>query len=93
MLIGVIDAPVMLGLEGVFRPGRIRVAVVPEGLDEEIALPVGLQLEEDLPFEGRDDIGDILIQPFLVGRGQGGRLIRDEGARGESQGREHGDCR
>ena len=94
--VGVVDAAVVLGLEFVFRGPGGRVALFPEGLDEEVALPVGLELEEDLAFYGRDDVADLFLEPFpeifrklrllsLLGGG-GGR--RDEESAEEQDGKD-----
>jgi hypothetical protein len=47
-------------------PGR-RVADLPEVLDEDIAVAVIGQLQENLPFLGADDVGDEL-EEFLIDR-------------------------
>jgi hypothetical protein len=55
----------MFDLEFVLRRVWRRVAMLPEGLGEEVPLPVGLELQEDIVFERGDDINDLLVQPFL----------------------------
>ena len=59
----------MLFLVFVLRRRGGRVPQFPEGLDEQVAVPVVLKVEEDLPFLVLDDVGHDL-EPFLVGRRQ-----------------------
>jgi hypothetical protein len=67
MLVGVSDAFVILFLELVFVGVRVRVAPPPESLYELLALFIRFQLFEGFPLFIRDDVGDILFQPFFVG--------------------------
>ena len=50
--------------------------MLPEGFDEKVPLPIGLQLAEDVPFQGGDDVDDLLLQPLLVVGGRARRLGR-----------------
>ena len=88
ILVGVIDPLVMLGPELVLRGVGIRIAVLPERFDEQVALPVGQELAKDLPLQRRDDIDDLLVQPFFIG-GREGDLLGAEvcGENGEGGGR------
>src|SRR5246127_3275347 len=67
VLVGVSDALVVLFLIFVlFGVGR-RIAALPEGFDEVVALfVVGELLEGGALFVG-DDVGDVLVEPLLVG--------------------------
>ncbi len=58
----------MLFLEFVLFGVGSGVAAQPELLDEVLPLFVGVQLLEGLAFLVGDDIGDVFIQPLLVGR-------------------------
>ena len=74
--VGVAEAPEMLGLELVLRGPRRRIALLPEGLDEEVPLPVGLELQEDLPLRRSDDGGDLVLEPALIAFRQLGLGVR-----------------
>jgi hypothetical protein len=57
----------VLLLELVFgRPGG-RVPLFPKSIDEDVPLLVRLKGEENVPFFGRDDIRDLIVQPVLIG--------------------------
>jgi len=72
ILVGMVEPPVVFLLERVLlRPG-VGVPVAPERLDKEVPLTVGLKLEKDVPFERLDDVDDLLVESFLIGRGKGG---------------------
>jgi len=43
-----------------------RIALSPERLDELVAFAVGLELQENVPLERRDDVEDVLVQPFPI---------------------------
>jgi len=49
-----------------------------------------LELEEDVPLERGDEVDDLLLEPFLVCRGERDLLGRRR-LQGEDQGQEGGD--
>src|ERR1700733_3544661 len=65
VVVGVSNAAVMLFFVFVFLGIRRGVAPQPELLHKLLALLVGFQPLERLPFLVSDDVADILIQPFL----------------------------
>ena len=65
MLVGVGDALVVLFEILVDLGVRVWVAPAPEGLDELLALLVGLELVPSLPLLRRDDVGNVLLDPLL----------------------------
>ena len=67
MLVGIGDALVILLAIFVFVSIRIGIAPAPEFLDEAFALVVGSEFLESLPLFVGDDVGDVLVQPVLVG--------------------------
>jgi hypothetical protein len=56
----------MLGLERVILCVGIGIALLPERLDEDVPLPVGVELEEDVPLLRGDDVNHFFLEPFLV---------------------------
>ncbi len=82
----------MLFLEFVPRRLRQGVAVLPEGLDEDVPLPVRLELQEDVPLAAGDDVADLLVDPLPVSFGQDGLVLARDG-RGRGQDGQEGDGR
>ena len=70
MLVGIGDAAVVFFFIGIIHRIGIGIAALPELLDEVLAFLVGLQLQESFALGVRDDIGHVLAQPLLVGRGK-----------------------
>jgi hypothetical protein len=59
----------MLLLELVVQSVGVGIPLLPECLDEDIALPVQVELEEDISFLGRYDVDDLLLKPApILGR-------------------------
>jgi hypothetical protein len=67
VFVGIFDAAVMLFLEFVFFGIGSGIAALPEGFDELVTLLVVGELFERLPLFVRDDVNDVLVEPFLVG--------------------------
>ena len=67
VVVGILDAPIVLFAELVVGRVGIGIAAQPELLDERFALLVVAQVLECFPLFVRDDVGHILIQPGLVG--------------------------
>ncbi len=67
VIVGVLDSPIMLFAELVVRGIGIRIAAEPELFDERFALLVVAQVLEGFPLVFGNDVGDVLIQPGLVG--------------------------
>ncbi len=67
MLVGVGDAAVVLFLGRVFGRIGFGIADVPEMLDELVALFVGGETKEGGFFFGRDDVGDVFVEPRIEG--------------------------
>ena len=65
-LVGIGDTAEMLLFEFVLGGVGVRVPLLPEGLDEELPFPVVLEPEKNLFLLGRDDVDDLLVEPFLV---------------------------
>ena len=68
-VVGLLEALEMLVLVFVFGRPRRGVAHAPERLDEEVAVAVRRQVEEDVPFLVHHDVGHEL-EPILVLHGQ-----------------------
>ena len=66
MLIRIRNTAVMLFFELVVRQVRIGAAAQPELLDKLLALFVGGQLPERVALFGRNNVGNIFVQPLLV---------------------------
>ncbi len=67
MVVGILNAPVVLFAEFVVGGVGIGVAAQPELLDERLALLIVAQVLEGLPFFVGNDVGHILVEPGLVG--------------------------
>ena len=67
VVVGILDAPIVLFAEFVVGRVGIGIAAQPELLDERLALFVVAQVLECLPLFVRDDVGHVLIEPGLVG--------------------------
>src|SRR5262249_7652360 len=67
VLVGVGNTTVVLFLELVFDRVRSRIAALPEGFDELVALFVIRELLESRPLLVGNNPADILVQPLLVG--------------------------
>src|SRR5215813_13648872 len=67
MLVRIGDAFVVFLAILVFVSVRIRIAAAPELFDKSLSFIIGFQLLERLAFFVGDDVGDVLIQPILVG--------------------------
>src|SRR5208282_4708163 len=67
VVVGVLDAPVMLLAKFVLRRIGIGVAAQPEVLDECLALFIVGQAHEGLALIVANNVGDVLIQPNFVG--------------------------
>jgi hypothetical protein len=65
-LVGVLDTAVVFFPELVLFGLRIGVPLLPEGFDEEVAVTVRFEPQEDVLFLGRDDVDDVLLEPFPV---------------------------
>ena len=65
-LVGVGNAAVVLVLEFVLGCPGGRIALLPESGREDIPVPVGIELQEDVPFLGCDDVDDVLLEPLAV---------------------------
>ena len=70
VLVGVLDAPIVLFLELVLFGVRSGIAALPEGFDELVALFVVGELLERLALFVRDNVDDVFVEPFLVGLAQ-----------------------
>jgi hypothetical protein len=70
MLVGVGYAPVVLFPVVVGERLGIGVAAQPELLDELLALLIVREPPERLPLFVRDDVVDVLVEPFLEGSGK-----------------------
>ncbi len=66
MLAGIGHPAQVFGLELVLRGSRGGVPVFPEGLHEEVTLPVRPKLPENLPLRASHDINDFLVEPSLI---------------------------
>ena len=66
MLVGVGNAAIVLFFKIVIRKVGIAAAPKPELFDELLALFIGIELKESVPFFWRNDVDHILIQPLLV---------------------------
>src|SRR5580658_10702389 len=67
VLVGVGDAAVVLFAEFVVGRIGIWVAAKPELLDERVALFIVREIPKGLTLFVRNDVGDVLIEPCLVG--------------------------
>ncbi len=65
VLVGIGDPAIVLLFELVFRGPRVRVPAGPELLDELLFLLRRGKLFEDRFFVVRDDVDNVLFQPFL----------------------------
>ena len=63
ILIGVVDAAIVLYLVLVLRRRGIRVALAPEGLDEAVALLHRPEIEEHVALAVGDDVEHVALQP------------------------------
>ena len=68
MFVGISDAAIVFLFEFVFRAARIGVAPLPKCLDKLLALFVRRVLLERRALFGRDDVGDLLVNPLLIRR-------------------------
>src|SRR5579864_9021447 len=66
MLVGICDATVMLFFKSVLWRIGIRIAPLPERLDELLALFIRLQMNERVPLLRRNDVDNVLVQPLLI---------------------------
>ena len=93
-----LEALEMLLFELILGCSRCRVTDIPEGLDEDVPVPVVLQVQENIQLPVRDDVGRDL-EPFLVLRRQvlgfelglaeeQGRQEEEEGSSAQHSGRE-----
>src|SRR3954462_879988 len=67
VLVRVGDAFVVFLAIFIFIGVRIRIAPAPEFFDEPFAFFVGFEFLERLPLFIGDDVGDVLVEPVLVG--------------------------
>jgi len=65
-----VDAAVMLIFKLVCRRAGCWVSLLPEGFDEKLSFLIRQKLKENFLFLGRDDVDDLLFQPFLVSFGK-----------------------
>src|SRR5579859_2586576 len=70
MLVSIGDAAIVLFFYGIIDRIRIRIAPLPEFLDELLALFVGLELQESFALGVRDDVNNVFAQPLFVGGGE-----------------------
>ena len=86
-LVGVGDAAGVLFAELVLFGPLGRVAMAPEGLDEEIPVPAGREIQENLALGRGDDEDDLLLEPEAVFLGQGPGLSGEEAGGGQERDR------
>jgi hypothetical protein len=65
MMIGIIDATIMLFLEFIFWRSRRWISVFPECFYENISFSICLKLEKNLFLQRGDNIAYLLFQPFF----------------------------
>src|SRR5260221_5207086 len=68
VLIAILDASIVLVFELIIFAVRIRIAAVPEGLDELLALFFVGELHKRLALLIADDPAHVLVEPLLVVR-------------------------
>ena len=67
MLVGIGDTLVVFFFEFVLFGIRRRIAALPEGFNEVVALLIIGELLKGSAFFVSNDVGDVLVQPLLVG--------------------------
>src|SRR4051794_3660624 len=70
MLVGIGDTLVVFFFEFVLFGIRRRIAALPEGFNEVVALLIIGELLKGSAFFVSNDVGDVLVQPLLVGLAQ-----------------------
>src|SRR5579863_3812445 len=70
MFVGVFDAAVMLFFKFVFFGIGRRVAALPKGLDELVALLIVGKLFESLAFFVGNNVDHVFVEPLLVSRSE-----------------------
>jgi hypothetical protein len=77
--VSILDAPVVFLAEFVLVGSLGRVPLLPKSLDEDISLPICLELKEHVPFDGGYDVRHFFLEPSPVffGKVSGFDLLRE----------------